>query len=84
MTVYADEVFFVNAAVDVLLLKTAVCLTGSGTRPWRLWAGAGLGGLAAVAHWMNSYFSLTGEDAIYESQMIEDKIFDIENDMWEY
>ena len=27
---------------------------------------------------------LTGEDAIYESQMIEDKIFDIENDMWEY
>ena len=49
MTVYADEVFFVNAAVDFLLLKTAVCLTGSGTRPWRLWAGAGLGGLAAVA-----------------------------------
>lgn len=27
---------------------------------------------------------LTGEDAIYESQLIEDKIFDIENDMWEY
>ena len=27
---------------------------------------------------------LTGEDAIFESQMIEDKIFDIENDMWEY
>jgi len=27
---------------------------------------------------------LTGEDAIVESQMIEDKIFDIENDMWEY
>ncbi len=27
---------------------------------------------------------LTGEDAIIESQMIEDKIFDIENDMWEY
>jgi gliding motility associated protien GldN len=27
---------------------------------------------------------LTGEDAILESQMIEDKIFDIENDMWEY
>jgi len=27
---------------------------------------------------------LTGEDAIVESQNIEDKIFDIENDMWEY
>ena len=27
---------------------------------------------------------LTGEDAIIESQKIEDKIFDIENDMWEY
>ncbi len=27
---------------------------------------------------------LTGEDAIYESQRIEDKIFDMENDMWEY
>ena len=27
---------------------------------------------------------LTGEDAIMESQKIEDKIFDIESDMWEY
>lgn len=27
---------------------------------------------------------LTGEDAIFESQKIEDKIFDIESDMWEY
>lgn len=27
---------------------------------------------------------LTGQDAIYESQAIEDKIFDIESDMWEY
>ena len=27
---------------------------------------------------------LTGEDAILESEKIEDKIFDIENDMWEY
>lgn len=27
---------------------------------------------------------LTGQDAIYESQLIEDKIFDIESDMWEY
>ena len=49
MTVYVDEVFFVNAAVDLLLLKTAVSVTGSGTRPWRLWAGSGLGGLAATA-----------------------------------
>ena len=27
---------------------------------------------------------LTGEDAIIESQKIEDKIFDLESDMWEY
>lgn len=27
---------------------------------------------------------LTGKDAIVESQMIENKIFDIESDMWEY
>ena len=27
---------------------------------------------------------LTGVDAIFESQMIEEKIFDIESDMWEY
>ena len=27
---------------------------------------------------------LTGEDALLESQRIEDKIFDIESDMWEY
>ena len=27
---------------------------------------------------------LTGEDAILQSQIIEDKIFDIESDMWEY
>ncbi len=48
MVVYVDQVFFVNAAVDLLLLKTAVSVTGAGVRPWRLWAGAGLGGLAAV------------------------------------
>ena len=47
-TIYIDEVFFVNGAVDLLLLKTATDLTGSGTRPWRLWAGAGFGGLTAV------------------------------------
>ena len=48
MVVYVDQVFFVNAAVDLLLLKTAVSVTGAGVRPWRLWAGAGVGGLAAV------------------------------------
>ena len=48
MVVYVDEVFFVNAVVDFLLLKTAVRVTGAGTRPWRLWAGAGFGGLTAV------------------------------------
>ena len=46
--IYIDEVFFVNGAVDYLLLRTAVDLTGSGGRPWRLWAGAGFGALAAV------------------------------------
>ena len=49
MVVYVDEVFFVNAAVDLLLLKTAVSVTGAGTRPGRLWAGAGFGGVSAVA-----------------------------------
>lgn len=48
MVVYVDEVFVVNSVVDLLLLKTAVCVTGAGTRPWRLWAGAGFGGLSAV------------------------------------
>ena len=47
MVVYLDEVFFVNAAVDWLLLKTAISLTGGRGRSWRLWAGAGFGGLAA-------------------------------------
>ena len=46
--IYIDEVFLVNGAVDWLLLKTATELTGSGTRPWRLWAGAGFGALTAV------------------------------------
>ena len=27
---------------------------------------------------------LTGEDAMLESQLIEERIYDIENDMWEY
>ena len=49
MVIYLDEVFFVNGAVDLLLLKTALSLTGGGGRPWRLWAGAGFGGLAACA-----------------------------------
>lgn len=48
-TVYIDEVFLVNGAVDFLLLKTAVSVTGAGARPWRLWAGAAFGGLTAVA-----------------------------------
>ena len=48
MVIYLDEVFFVNALVNGLLLTTAVDLTGGGTRPWRLWAGAGFGGICAV------------------------------------
>ena len=31
---------------------------------------------------INQY--LTGEDALLESERIEDKIFNIESDMWEY
>ena len=27
---------------------------------------------------------LTGEDAMLESQLVEERIFDIESDMWEY
>ena len=49
MVVYADQVFFVNTAVNWLLLATAVALTGTGTRPWRLGLGAALGGLYALA-----------------------------------
>ena len=49
MVVYVDEVFFVNAAVDLLLLLTARNLTDPGTRLRRLAAGAVFGGLFAVA-----------------------------------
>lgn len=49
MVVYADQVFFVNAAVNWLLLGTAVSLTGAGTRPWRLALAAVFGGLYALA-----------------------------------
>ena len=49
MVVYLDQVLAVNAAVDWLLLRTAADLTGGGGRPWRLWAGAGFGALAAAA-----------------------------------
>ena len=41
-----------NTAVDLLLLKTAAELTGSGTRPRRLVLGAVFGGLAACAAWL--------------------------------
>ena len=48
MTVYADEVFVLNAAVDWLLLRTAVCLTGGGAGRGRLVLGAVFGGLYAA------------------------------------
>ena len=60
LVVYLDEVFFVNAVVDLLLLRTALCVTGSGTRPWRLWAGAGFGGLAAAAVYLPGFSWLGG------------------------
>ena len=49
VTVYLDEVFVVNALVDLLLLKTACAVTGCSARPRRLMAGAGFGALAACA-----------------------------------
>ena len=48
MTVYADETFVLNAAVDWLLLRTAVCLTGGGAGRGRLALAAGFGGLYAA------------------------------------
>jgi stage II sporulation protein GA (sporulation sigma-E factor processing peptidase) len=49
MTVYVDEVFFLNAMINFLLLETAVSLTGAPRRRWRIPLGAAFGGLYAVA-----------------------------------
>ena len=49
MTVYLDEVFFLNALVNWLLLETAASLTGSPRHRGRLAAGAVFGGLYAAA-----------------------------------
>lgn len=49
MTVYIDEVFFLNAIVDYLLLLSAARLTGEPFRRIRLGLGAIFGGLYAAA-----------------------------------
>ena len=49
MTVYVDEVFFVNAGVNLLLLETAVSLTGTPRQRWRIPLAAAFGGVYAAA-----------------------------------
>ena len=49
MTVYADEAFLLNGAVDYLLLLCAAKLGGSGIRRLRLALAAALGGVYAAA-----------------------------------
>lgn len=48
MTVYADEVFFLNALLDYLLLQTANLLSDSPKKPYRSMLAAAFGGLYAV------------------------------------
>ncbi len=50
--IYLDEVFAVNAAVNWLLLLTAVSITGGGAGRLRLGVGAVFGGLWAAAVWL--------------------------------
>ena len=52
VTVYLDEVFLVNAAVNGLLLETSVRLTGGARSPGRLIGAAALGGVYAAAVWL--------------------------------
>ena len=49
MTVYVDEVFLLNAAVDYCLLRGAASVTGGGAGGLRLLSGAAVGGLWAAA-----------------------------------
>ena len=48
MTLYVDEVLLENVLVDYCLMRTALCVTGQPASRWRLWLGAGLGGLYAA------------------------------------
>ncbi len=48
MTVYADEVFFLNALLDFLLLQTANLLSDSPKKPYRAMLAAVFGGIYAV------------------------------------
>lgn len=48
MTVYADEIFFLNALLDFLLLQTANLLSDSPQKPYRALLAAAFGGLFAV------------------------------------
>jgi stage II sporulation protein GA (sporulation sigma-E factor processing peptidase) len=49
MTIYADEVFVLNALVDFCLLRSAAALTGEGASVRRLLSGAVFGGVWAAA-----------------------------------
>ncbi len=48
MTVYVDELFALNAALDYLLLRAACRLTGTPAKLWRVGLAAGLGGAYAA------------------------------------
>lgn len=49
VTVYADVLFALNAAVNAFLLLASARLGGGQIHPWRLAAAGGMGGLYAVA-----------------------------------
>lgn len=49
MTIYVDTLFLLNSAINGLLLLGSGRLGGVPPRPWRVAAGAGLGGAYAVA-----------------------------------
>ena len=49
MRVYVDLLFMLNMTINFLLLRGSAALGGCGTRLWRLFLAAGIGGLYAVA-----------------------------------
>lgn len=49
MTIYVDTLFLLNSAINGLLLMGSGRLGGAPVRPWRVAAGAALGGAYAVA-----------------------------------
>ncbi len=59
MTVYIDEVFLLNAAIDYLLLLASARMAGEPFRRWRLGLGALLGGIYAAAVFLPGWGFLT-------------------------